>query len=142
MLYCKVRGEECFSHGIQYASVLQNFVRPVMVLGIIINGLHGLCICSILSTWEFSELQVVAKNYSTFGKSKTIGIAVLPFQSIIKDASLTLGLSPRLTLSDRGQAILNVLSVRTFDNYAKEFIALKDFHQRSNEGGDPESSLL
>lgn len=101
-----------------------------------------LCICSTLSTWEFSELQVVAKNYSTFGKSKPIGIAVLPFQSIIKDASLTLGLSPRLTLSDRGQAILNVLSVRTFDNYAKEFVALKDFHQRSiNEGGDPESSL-
>ncbi len=86
---------------------------------------------------------MVAKNSATFGfgKDKIIGIAVIPFVSLIKDPSLTLGLSPRLRLSDRGQAILNVLSVRTFDNFAKEFVALKDFHQRpvSMEGMDQQA---
>ena len=98
---------------------------------------------STLANWENSELQVIAKHKSTFSKDRIIGVAVFPFLSIIKEASLTLGLCPSLSLSDRGQAILNVLSVRTFDNFAREFVALKNFYQKSssNEGMDPDASL-
>ena len=98
---------------------------------------------STLANWENSELQVVAKHRSTFSKDKIIGIAVFPFVSIIKEASLTLGLCPSLALSDRGQAILNVLSVRTFDNFARDFVALKNFHQKSSspENLDQDSGL-
>ena len=84
---------------------------------------------SILNTWEeWCELQVTAKHHgSTFGlgSDKVIGVAVVPLATVVKEASVTLGLSPCLPCSDQGQALLNVLSVHTNDEHAKEFVALK-----------------
>lgn len=86
-------------------------------------------LCSILNTWEEKcELQVAAKHHaSTFGlgSDKVIGLAVIPLVTVVKEASVTLGLSPSLPCSDQGQALLNVLSVRNNDEHAKEFVTLK-----------------
>lgn len=71
---------------------------------------------------------MTAKHHSsTFGLSsdKVIGIAVISLSSLLKDANVTLGLSHSLPCSDQGQVLLNVLSVRTNDEHAKEFVALK-----------------
>lgn len=82
-----------------------------------------------MNTWEEKcELQVAAKHHgSTFGlgSDKVIGLAVIPLVTVVKEASVTLGLSPLLPCSDQGQALLNVLSVRNNDEHAKEFVTLK-----------------
>ena len=80
---------------------------------------------TLANNWENSELLVMAKQKSTFGKDRVIGLAIVPFSSIREQASLTLGLAPSSYISDRGRAILNVLKVRGDDNFAKEFVALK-----------------
>lgn len=84
---------------------------------------------SILNAWEEKcELQVAAKHHgSTFGlgSDKVIGLAVIPLVTVVKEANVTLGLSPFLPCSDQGQALLNVLSVRNNDEHAKEFVTLK-----------------
>ena len=83
---------------------------------------------STLTNWEASELLVMAKHRSTFGKDKIIGMAVVSGATLNDEANynLNLGLTACLPLTDMGQAILNVLSSRThFDELAKEFVALK-----------------
>ena len=52
-------------------------------------------------------------------------MAVVPFSSVTRQANLVLSLSPSIPLSMHCQAILNVLSVRTYDEAAKDFVALK-----------------
>ena len=85
------------------------------------------------SNWEKSELMVMAKHKTTFGKDHIIGLAIIPFSSIKEQASLTLGLAPSCPLSDRGRAILNVLMVRSDDNFAKEFVTLKMCKREAEE---------
>lgn len=88
-----------------------------------------LCVCvhelSTVANWEASELLVVAKHCPKFGKDKIIGLAVVPCSCLVDQANLTLGLASCTPISDRGQAIINVLSVRTYDDFAKEFVSLK-----------------
>ena len=88
---------------------------------------------SILNTWEERcQLQVTAKHHSkafSLGSDKVIGVAVVPLSTVVKEANVTLGLSPNLHSSDQGQALLNVLSVRTNDEHAKEFVVLKRQHR-------------
>ena len=91
---------------------------------------------TLASNWENSELLVLAKHKARFGKDGVIGMAIVPFSSIKEQASLTLGLAASSSLSDRGRAILNVLTVRSDDNFAKEFVTLKT-SQRSS--GDSEN---
>jgi len=74
---------------------------------------------------------VLAKHKAHFGKDRIIGLAIVPFSSIKEQASLTLGLAASSSLSDRGRAILNVLTVRSDDNFAKEFVALKTTQRSS-----------
>lgn len=64
---------------------------------------------------------------STFGlgSDKVIGLAVIPLETVVKEANITLGLSHSLPYTDQGQALLNVLSVRQNDEHAKEFVLLK-----------------
>ena len=91
---------------------------------------------SSLQNWDFAEIQVVAKHKSVFGKDRVIGIAVVPFSSVTQDANLTLGLSASIPLSMHCQAILNVLSVRTYDEAAKDFVALKRQQRETGSYGD------
>ena len=99
--------------------------------------LYSLFLCSILNTWEEKcELQVAAKHHgSTFGlgSDRVIGLAVIPLSTVVKEANVTLGLSPSLSCSDQGQALLNVLSVRSNDEHAKEFVALKKERRDSKD---------
>ena len=80
---------------------------------------------STLQNWEYAEIQVVAKHKSVFGKDRVIGVAIIPFSSVTQDANLTVGLSPSIPLTVHCQAILNVLSVRTYDEAAKDFVAAR-----------------
>ena len=80
---------------------------------------------SSLPSLDNTELQVVARNHTTFGTDKIIGVALVSFSLVHREGNLTLGLSPSIPVSDRGQALLNVLSVRTNDDFAKEFVELK-----------------
>ena len=66
-----------------------------------------------------------------------IGVAVVPFTTVLTEANLTLGLNPSISATDRGQALLNILSVRTDDEFAKNFVALK-MHRRPTAGGSEE----
>ena len=68
---------------------------------------------------------MVARNHTTFGTDKIIGVALVSFSLVHREVNLTLGLNPFIQVSDRGQALLNVLSVRTNDDFAKEFVELK-----------------
>ncbi len=76
---------------------------------------------------------VLAKQKAHFGKDRVIGLAIVPFSSIKDQASLTLGLAPSSEISDKGRAILNVLTVRSDDNFAKEFVALKTSQRSVSE---------
>lgn len=79
---------------------------------------------------------MLAKHRSTFGKDKVIGIAVVPCSSLNDQDNHTLSLGSSSVFTDMGQAILNVLSARTFlDEFAKEFVALK-MSQRSTASED------
>ena len=50
----------------------------------------------------------------------------MPGTSLNDQVSLSLSLVAQATITDMGQAVLNVLSARTyFDEFAKEFVALK-----------------
>ena len=93
---------------------------------------------STLPKWENyepqnSELQVTAKHRSRLGADKVIGVAVLPLSTMLQEANVTISLGPSIKTSDRGQALLNVLSVRTNDDTAKEFVALKSQLRSSYE---------
>lgn len=88
---------------------------------------------STLTNWETSELLVLAKHHVTFGKDKVIGMALVSCSTLNDQANLTLTLRGSSVVTDMGQAILNVLSARTFDEFAKEFVILKT-SQRSAMG--------
>ena len=68
---------------------------------------------------------MVAKHHVTFGKDKVIGLALTSCTALNDQANLTLTLRSCSVVTDMGQAILNVLSARTFDEFAKEFVILK-----------------
>ena len=71
---------------------------------------------------------ILAKHHSKFGKDKIIGAAIISGSGLNDDANhnLSLPLAACLPVTDMGQAVLNVLSARTFyDEFAKEFVALK-----------------
>jgi len=91
-----------------------------------------LSVLSTLESLENAELQVAVRNHVMIGTNKVIGIAVVPFSLVHQEANLSLGLSPFIPISDRGYALLNVLSVKTNDEFAKEFVDLK-MNQRVSE---------
>ena len=68
---------------------------------------------------------MVARNYTTFGTDKIIGVGLVSFSLVHREVNFVLGLNSCIQVSDRGQALLNVLSVRTNDDFAKEFVELK-----------------
>lgn len=78
---------------------------------------------------------MIAKHHSTFGRDKVIGLAIVPGTSLNDQLNLTLSLGTSHTVSDLGQAIINVLCSRTYDEFAKEFVALKST-LRSEEGDE------
>ena len=78
----------------------------------------------------------MAKHKSVFGKDRVIGVAIIPFLSVTQDSNVAVGLSPSIPLSMHCQAILNVLSVRIYDEAAKDFVALKRQQREYASNGD------
>ena len=80
---------------------------------------------SLASNVEGWELQVTAKNHSRFGADKVIGVALVNAFDLKCNGNISLEMSSCLALCERRGALLNVLSQRTNDEGAKEFVALK-----------------
>lgn len=78
---------------------------------------------------------MTAKNVNRLrlGSDKVIGVAVVLLATVLKEASVTVSLGPGIRSSERGQALLYLLSVRTNDDNAKEFVAFKSQHRSSFE---------
>ena len=87
---------------------------------------------------------MLAKHHATFGKDKVVGVAIECCSLLNDQINLNLSLGASCDVTDMGQAILNILSSRTYDEFAKEFVTLK-MSQRwvaseEVEEGDPPGS--
>ena len=61
----------------------------------------------------------------SLGPDKILGVAVVPLATAIQEANLTIGLNTSIPRTERGNALITVLSARTNDEFAKEFVNLK-----------------
>lgn len=68
---------------------------------------------------------VLAKHHSTFQKDRVIGLAIVSCSTLNDQVNLTLSLGSCCIVTDMGQAITNVLSARTYDEFAQDFITIK-----------------
>lgn len=87
-------------------------------------------ICSILGNEDEQdayELHICVKDYCFAREDRLIGVTVMQIRDIMEQASCacwcTLG--PRVHLDNTGFTILRILSQRTNDEVAKEFVKLK-----------------
>lgn len=73
------------------------------------------------------ELQISAKDYCFGRKNQLIGVAVLPIRDINNTGSFAswFPLGRALFISENGWAILRILSQRSNDELARDFVMLK-----------------
>lgn len=82
---------------------------------------------------KFFEIQMVVKHYSGFSlgllKDRPVGVAVLQLKDIIEQGSCAgwFHLGKSIYMDETGWTILRILSQRTNDEAAKEFVELKTF---------------
>lgn len=74
---------------------------------------------------DITELQIAVKNHVVFGGDKLLGIAVVKFSNLIGEHEMEVKLFNTLKFSKKHRAILNVLTKRSHDEMAKEFVSLK-----------------
>ena len=73
------------------------------------------------------ELQFCVKDYCFAREDRLIGIALMQLRDIIEQGSCAcwVALGPRVHLDDTGFTVLRILSQRTNDEVAKEFVKFK-----------------
>ena len=82
---------------------------------------------------KFFEIQMVVKHYSGFSlgflKNRPVGVAVLQLRDVIEQGSCAgwFHLGRSIYMEETGWTILRILSQRTNDEAAKEFVELKMF---------------
>ena len=90
-----------------------------------------LCICySVIGNEDDPdsyELQICAKDQCLFRENQLIGMGVLPLRDVRVSGSVAcwVSLGRRIQLDETGWTVLRILSQRSNDDVAKEFVKLK-----------------
>jgi len=97
-----------------------------------------LCFCSLLGNEEEPdcyELNLAVKDYSFMREDRLIGLNVIKLRQVCEQGSWSswIPLGSRINFDDTGLTILRILSHRTNDELAREFVALKSARRHKEE---------
>ncbi|CAF2166572.1 unnamed protein product [Rotaria magnacalcarata] len=81
------------------------------------------------------ELNIAVKDYSFMREDRIIGLNVIKLTQVCEQGSWSswIPLGPRINFDDTGLTILRILSHRTNDELAKEFVALKSARRHKED---------
>jgi protein unc-13 len=104
----------------------------------VFNDLIRLFLISLLGNEEEPdcyELNLAVKDYSFMREDRLIGLNVIKLSQVCEQGSWSswIPLGSRINFDDTGLTILRILSHRTNDELAREFVALKSARRHKEE---------